>query len=60
MSEKTPPIPAIVAPPKPAPLEAEKPFVNRMQRFLAGQPADDIILDPDNPNLILERKREAS
>ncbi|MBF0402226.1 MAG: hypothetical protein HQL90_15855 [Magnetococcales bacterium] len=35
----------------------EKPFTDRMQRLLAGKREEDIILDPDNPNLILERKQ---
>lgn len=38
----------------------EKPFTDRMQRLLTGQNREDVILDPDNPNLILERKRDAS
>lgn len=38
----------------------EKPFTERMQRLLAGQSAKEVILDPDNPNLIQERKRETS
>ncbi|MBF0162282.1 MAG: hypothetical protein HQL88_08335 [Magnetococcales bacterium] len=36
----------------------EKPLPTRMQRLLTGQPLDDVILDPDNPNLIQERERK--
>ncbi len=42
------------------PKKPEKPFTDRMQRLLAGQSAEDIILDPDNPNLIMERKQDAA
>ncbi|MBF0183833.1 MAG: hypothetical protein HQM06_05520 [Magnetococcales bacterium] len=41
-------------------VQPEKPLVPRLQRLLAGQPQEDVILDPDNPNLILERKERQS
>jgi hypothetical protein len=37
---------------------AEKPLVPRLQRLLAGQPQEEVILDPDNPNLIKERQEK--
>ncbi len=37
----------------------EKPLTARMQRLLTGQPIEEVILDPDNPNLILERRGES-
>ena len=37
----------------------EKPFASRMKNVLAGVPQKEVILDPDNPNLIMERKRDA-
>ncbi|MEO5363395.1 MAG: hypothetical protein H7838_07200 [Magnetococcus sp. DMHC-8] len=47
-------------PEKTEPHQGNKPFTNRMQRLLAGQPNDDVILDPDNPNLILEKRQEST
>ncbi|WP_130471437.1 hypothetical protein [Candidatus Magnetaquicoccus inordinatus] len=38
----------------------EKPLVPRLQRLFAGKPQEDVILDPDNPNLIMERKEQSS
>ncbi|MBF0096109.1 MAG: hypothetical protein HQM04_07115 [Magnetococcales bacterium] len=43
--------------PQPIP-PAEKPLVPRLQRLLAGQPQEEVILDPDNPNLIMERQEK--
>ncbi|MEO5340464.1 MAG: hypothetical protein H7837_08110 [Magnetococcus sp. MYC-9] len=53
MTDKRPP-----ATPAPDHKSPEKPLVTRMQRLLAGQPAEDVILDPDNPNLIQERREK--
>ena len=54
-----------LSPPPPADVEnrspkehRERPFPERMQRLLAGKPQEERILDPDNPNLIMERKRD--
>lgn len=33
----------------------EKPFTKRVQNLLKGKPQEEVILDPDNPNLIKER-----
>ena len=57
MDKKTPTIPA---PGTPDSKSLEKPLIPRMQRLLAGKLAEDIILDPDNPNLILERREKSS
>ena len=38
----------------------EKPFPSRMQRLLAGEPQEERILDPDNPNLIMEQRMRDS
>ncbi|MEO5350068.1 MAG: hypothetical protein H7836_10535 [Magnetococcus sp. YQC-3] len=55
--DKPPPIPAgKTVDPK----SLEKPLIPYMQRLLAGKPTDDLILDPDNPNLILERREKSS
>lgn len=35
----------------------DKPFSKRMQRLLAGKPQEDTILDPDNPNLMAEKRQ---
>lgn len=58
MTEKISPAPLADPKKKSQPGLQEQPFPARMQRLLAGKPQEERILDPDNPNLIMQRKRD--
>ncbi|MBF0127991.1 MAG: hypothetical protein HQM02_12385 [Magnetococcales bacterium] len=60
MSESTPHDPAIDAGPRqsPPPTPLQRPVVPNLIRMLAGRPLEEEILDPANPNLIVDRERE--
>ena len=58
MSKKTPIVLPVSEKSRPSHVVPEKPFAARMKRQLTGQPLEDVILDPDNPNLIMEKKRD--
>ena len=59
MSKKPPAISAVIVEGQVQKIAKEKPFATRMKRQLIGKPLEDVILDPDNPNLIMERLRDS-
>lgn len=60
MTKKTPITSSVATQGKTQKKVPEKPFSTRMQRMMVGKPPEDIILDPDNPNLIMERMQGSS